>query len=187
MILKTLLCVIATFVLLLPITASAQSPPPPGEAGPYAVVLEENRGPYHVRIWQSPERSVAGVTRFIVELRDHRGTSVDGASITVYADPQEEGRRQKSLALNAPLNPELYHVSLDMDEPDEWAIQFLIAGPSGTIQVDMPIIVSARGRSGTFDQPATWLFIGIQISLIASVALLWWNGRRKKAILSQNP
>ncbi len=171
--------ILTLFQVFSPPVASAQVRHPPGESGPYETVLEEIQGPYRIRVWQSPRRAIVGTVRFIIEIRDIENNAIDDAMVEVFGQP-EEGRKQKSIGLNTPLRPFFYHASIETDDPGAWLFTFNLSGPDGAVAVLLEEDISSRTRSGVFVQPATWLFISLQATLLLSAIYIWRNGRKRK-------
>ena len=160
-------------------SSDPQVRPEPGEAGPYVVVLEENRGPYRVAVWQSPERVSVGSVRFILELQDLELNPVDGAVITAYGFPPT-GEDQKSPAINAPSTPRFYHAKLDVDEAGAWDFEFRIMAEDGQVSVYSSTDVSSRVRSGGYLQPAAILFYILSVAMLGAGGYVWFSARLRR-------
>ncbi len=182
---KTLLLLILSFISVFTLGLASnlwqEDRPVPGDSGPYERVLQVNRGPYSIVIWQSPERAIVGTVRFIVELHDISGNPIDSALVTLYGSHLSNGSRPQSAhAINTPMHPYFYYSFLELEHAGQWNVRFEIEGPDGKLPLDMLVDVSSRSRSGSFVQPATWLFIGLQGALIGGVLLIWYQGKKRR-------
>ena len=184
--LKILVATVASIVAVVAmssddVAAQGVSLPAPGDSGPYVVTLETMRGPYSLNLWQSPERAVSGAVRFILELRDVSGNSIDAARVTLYGTPAMGGRSKKTPVLNTNLEPHFYYGSLGLEEAGEWDLRFEVEGPEGKVILNSSVLVSERTRSNAFFQESTWLFFGLQAALFGGVLFLWIRSRKRRA------
>jgi hypothetical protein len=160
--------------------ASAQAIP---EDDPNFVTLfDGTAGPYTVRIIQSPPEAVVGSLRVIVEpVETATGKPVTSAIVRVFGNPSEEGERQYSPGLNAPIDPSLYVAQLELDNSGIWTIEVEIDAGPGIAKAFAQTSVRDRARSGSSTQVGTALFILISVAFVGAGFWLWLSSKKARA------
>ncbi len=170
----------SAFLALTTGNASAQTTeePPPGAE---LVIFDDVSGPYHLRVSQSPARSIVGTVRIVVIPTDAAtGEPVENALVRIFGTPPEHGERQFSPGLNSPTDRTRYFGQMQLEEAGAWTIDVEIDADQGRAIAVSQATIHDRARSGTSTLVGTLMFILISGAFVGSGFWLWYSSKRAR-------
>ncbi|MFQ5874675.1 MAG: hypothetical protein ACE5JL_12890 [Dehalococcoidia bacterium] len=140
--------------------------------------LEQEIGPYYLRVTASPGEPAVGTVHLTFFLTDNQRTGpVTDANIQLFATPPSDGEGQPTSYVvgHSAVNPDNYDTNVSLDTPGEWGFVILIDSPLGQART----ILTLNVREGGNDL-LTVLIIVMSFPLFLIVLLGWYHLRRWK-------
>ena len=166
-----------TILAVLALTAGLSAGTASANGSVRLVVIDEEAGPYLLRVGILPADPIAGPLHVSALIRDAAGdTAVDSATVRVSASGA--GTPSLSDAVNSPQDPQLYEANLWLDSLGQWSVTLDIESALG--RASHSFVIQARNEGGF-----NIMFIIVAVVAALVVGSLFWSQLQRRRRLTR--